>query len=318
MQYFRPGLDTFYQPHTHSEYNVVVCLSGAVMVKQMGETHVIGPGGVTMGNFGVEHSSAYLTCGHLCEAVCLTVTSKTLAEFLADFRLPDAQGAVHPVFLGRMESKTLLDCALTMKRELQNQERGYKIMIQGLTSRMLVEALRAWPASQIAKCEVDMTPRLPRREFVRAYEFMRWCRKDVFCLQRVSSFIGSSEERFARLFQATTQATPAAFYNRLLLERGRDLLLETRQSVKEVGFQLGFKTPSHFVAAFRLQFGSSPQDFRSRCQGPPQLGGTARLRQSSKTVMANARKTESGHSISLRPLQVLPTLNRCVTGSPTI
>jgi transcriptional regulator GlxA family with amidase domain len=115
-------------------------------------------------------------------------------------------------------------------------------------------------------CEVDWTPRLPRRDFVRAYEFMRWCKKDAFRLQRLCRFLGSSEERFTRLFRAATNASPAQFYNRMLLDRGSELLENHNLSVKEISYLLGFKTSSHFVAAFGRQFGSTPLEYRNRCE----------------------------------------------------
>jgi len=40
------------------------------------------------------------------------------------------------------------------------------------------------------------------------------------------------------------------------------LLRDSRCSVKEIGFQLGFKTASHFIAAFRREFATTPQEFR--------------------------------------------------------
>jgi len=40
------------------------------------------------------------------------------------------------------------------------------------------------------------------------------------------------------------------------------LLRNPRLSVKEIGYELGFKTSSHFVASFRREFNVSPQEFR--------------------------------------------------------
>jgi AraC-like DNA-binding protein len=94
---------------------------------------------------------------------------------------------------------------------------------------------------------------------------MRWCRKDAFRVQHLCRFLGSSEERFTRLFRAATSDSPASFYNRMLLERGRDLLRDRSLPVKEVSYLLGFKTSSHFVVAFRRQFGTTPLEYRNAC-----------------------------------------------------
>ena len=269
VQHFRPAEPVSYQPHTHSEYNIVICLAGAVSKTQMGSTHVIEAGEAMMGNFGVEHASGYLTDNRGCEAVCLTVARRILGDLLDDTGLPASSGALGPVFLGQLNSRVLHACAQDMAQELEHLDIGHAIVLEGLAMRMLVETLRAWPRVHVERCEVDMTPRLPRHDFVRAYEFMRWCRKDEFRLKNLCRFLGSSEERFTRLFRASTNASPAHFYNRMLLERGREMLEDRRLSVKEVSYLLGFKTSSHFVTAFGNQFALTPLEYRKSCEPAP-------------------------------------------------
>ena len=269
IQHFRPSEPVSYQPHTHSEYNIVICLAGAVSKTQMGSTHVIEAGEAMMGNFGVEHASGYLTDNRGCDVVCLTLDRRLLSCLVDDVDLPAPDGASSPVFLGKLSSRVLHTCALDIAEEIQHRELGHAIVLEGLAMRMLVETLRAWPRKHVEHCEVDLTPRLPRHDFVRAYEFMRWCRKDEFRLKNLCRFLGSSEERFTRLFRAATNASPAQFYNRMLLERGRTLLEDRTLSVKEIGYQLGFKTSSHFVAAFGKQFGSTPLGYRGSREPVP-------------------------------------------------
>jgi AraC family transcriptional regulator len=81
-------------------------------------------------------------------------------------------------------------------------------------------------------------------------------------MEQLCEFLGTSEERFTRLFRAATNVSPARFYGRMLLERGRGLLQEPAWSVKEIGNRLGFKTSSHFIVAFRREFGTTPQEHR--------------------------------------------------------
>jgi transcriptional regulator GlxA family with amidase domain len=169
------------------------------------------------------------------------------------------------VFLGKLNNRVLYHCARDIAQEMQHQRLGHQIILEGLALRILIETLRSWPRKAVENCEVDLTPRLPRRDFVRAYEFMRWCRKDTFRLQHLCRFLGSSEGRFTRLFRAATNTSPANFYNRLLLERGRDLLADKTMSIKEISFHLGYKTCSHFVVAFHREFGIPPHAYRQGC-----------------------------------------------------
>jgi AraC-like DNA-binding protein len=93
---------------------------------------------------------------------------------------------------------------------------------------------------------------------------MRGCRKEDFRLQNLCRSLGMSMQRFARLFFASTRQTPANFYNRMMLGQACVLLRNRELSVKEIGFELGFKTSSHFTASFRREHKISPQEFRQR------------------------------------------------------
>jgi len=265
VQSFRPEDNVHYQPHAHSEYGIVICLAGEIVLTQLGQTQTIGPQGVMMANYGVEHASSYLSrAGEPCEVVCLAFDRRLLAAMTTEFALPPAAGGTCPAFLGTMENATLHECAQGIAEELQTGQPGHKLVIETLATRMLVETLRAWPRANIVEIAADTAARLPQKDFVRAYEFMRGCRKENFRLQHLCQFLGSSEERFTRLFLATTRKTPASFYNQLLLARARDLLRDPGLSIKEIGFELGFKTSSHFIAAFRREFAASPQEYRQR------------------------------------------------------
>jgi AraC-like DNA-binding protein len=263
LQSFRPDCDLFLQPHTYSEYTIVICLEGEIAKSQLGQTQVIGRGETIIGNHGVEHTSGYWSRnGRQCEAVVMSVDRRMLESLTDEFKLPAADEATSPAFLSKVGNAGLYDCGQAIANELRLGLPGHKIVVEAMATRLLVEAVRAWPRVNIEKIQADLSPRLPRRDFVRAHEFMRWCRKDSFRLQLLCQFLGSSEERFNRLFLASTRHTPANFYNRMLLDRARDLLRDSRCSVKEIGFQLGFKTASHFIAAFRREFATTPQEFR--------------------------------------------------------
>ena len=267
IQHLRTAESAFYQPHTYSEYHIAICLAGAMSKTQMGVTHVIEPGELIIGNFGVEHASAYLADGKLCETVCVGLDRRILSGLLRDVDLPLPTGRASPVFLGKLSSRVIMSCAQDILVELRRREPGQAVILEGLAMRILVETLRAWPREGVHRCEVDSTPRLPRYEFVRAYDFMRWCRKDTFRMDQLCQFLGASEERFTRLFRAATNSSPARFYGRMLLERSRGLLQEPSRSVKEISDLLGFKASSHFITAFRREFGTTPLEYRRACTG---------------------------------------------------
>ncbi len=264
VQWYRPQGQAEFLPHTHSEYSIAVCLEGEISLSQLGESSMIGSGGALITNFGVEHASAYFASNSIStEAVSLTFDRTFIENLAEEFKLPSASGDQCAAFSGALEAPKVHEVAQRIRSEFVENKPGQSFAIEILGRQLLLEVLRSWPKAKIDKINADMTPRLPRKDFVRAYEFMRTCQKQDFRLQNLCQFLGSSEERFTRLFLASTRSTPAVFYNRLLMGRARELLKNEAFSVKEISFQLGFKTPSHFISVFRKEFGCSPQRHQS-------------------------------------------------------
>jgi len=279
VQWYRASGPVRFDPHIHAEFNIAISLAGAVETTQLGLAETIEPGEAMMGsNPGIEHASIYRTGNHGCEAVNLTFAPELLRDLVHNMRRgliepapPPAgagSGALEPVFLGKVQSPTLVAAARDIVTELDQRAPGFETVVEGLATRVLIEALRAWPWKRVELLEIDRSPVLSRRDHIRAVEFMRWCRKDEFRVQHLCRYLATSEERFTRLFRSATGATPAHFYNRLLLSRGRELLSASPMAVKEVSYELGFRTPSHFVAAFRREFGQTPQSVRTGLTNP--------------------------------------------------
>jgi AraC-like DNA-binding protein len=266
VQWYRADSQVTFEAHTHSEFNIVVCLDGAVHTQQLGDGETAEAGQAMMGsNPGVEHSSQYLPGRHGCQAVSLTFAPEVLSSLFQACSFPAVRHGHLPAFTGKVSSSTIERAAREIVEEIQNRAFAHEAVIEGLAMRILVESFRLWPMGRTDEIPADTMPRLARRDHVRAFEFMRWCRKDSFRIQHLCRFLGTSEERFHRLFRATTNASPASFYNRLLLEQGCTLLEDPALSIKEISCQLGFKTPSHFVVTFRRQYGTTPQDYRHSC-----------------------------------------------------
>lgn len=257
--------NVFYAPHTHSEYTIMVCLEGEVTKTESGETLVIGPGEAMISNIGVEHATGYKSPeGQKCEVICLTFDHHILTSLARDFQLPASKAWNCLAFTGNLKNDIVHNCARNIAKEFRSREAGQKLIVEILAMRLLMEIMRSWSHHQIRTIVADFTPRLRPHDFLRAYEYMRHCRKDTFRLSHLCNFLGISQERFARLFFASTKQTPASFYNRMLLERGCELLREPALLIKEISFELGFKTTSHFIVAFRREFAAAPQEYRER------------------------------------------------------
>ncbi len=85
-----------------------------------------------------------------------------------------------------------------------------------------------------------------------------------FSLEETARQAGLSRWRLAHLFREELDETPRGYHERLRLERARDLLVRTTQTVSEIAYGLGFESPFYFSSRFKRAFGASPKKFRTR------------------------------------------------------
>jgi len=78
----------------------------------------------------------------------------------------------------------------------------------------------------------------------------------------IAARVGLSRRQLERLFKGYLETTPSAYYMRLRLARGRDLLCQTSMPVIDVAVACGFSSPGHFSHRFRDCYGESPRDAR--------------------------------------------------------
>jgi len=55
-----------------------------------------------------------------------------------------------------------------------------------------------------------------------------------------------------------------AFIHRLRMEKAKDLLRSTDDSVKSIALETGYKSTSSFIRAFRQEYGIAPTEFRKQ------------------------------------------------------
>lgn len=80
----------------------------------------------------------------------------------------------------------------------------------------------------------------------------------VLTEHRVAQAIGLSLSQFKRLFVAAMKQTPKRWLDELRLEMAHDRLRDPGKTVKQVGFELGFRSPNHFSAWFAKRGGCAP------------------------------------------------------------
>lgn len=87
--------------------------------------------------------------------------------------------------------------------------------------------------------------------------------EEAVSIQDIALELGISYSSFRKLFKEFTGMAPAMYQQSLRLQRAKELLSTTDESIKEIAYRLNFESPDYFSAKFKNQTGMKPSDFRN-------------------------------------------------------
>jgi AraC family transcriptional regulator len=136
------------------------------------------------------------------------------------------------------------------------------------SDRLYSEALGAVLAHEIIRLDDSRSGLLPVRGGLAAWqqrrivEFIEEHLADDFPLAALANLVQLSTYHFARAFKRSFGIPPHRYHTNRRIERARALLADTKTSVADVAFQVGFSGTSAFTATFRRTTGQTPTDYR--------------------------------------------------------
>ena len=87
--------------------------------------------------------------------------------------------------------------------------------------------------------------------------------EDNLTIQEIAQELGISYSSFRKLFKEHTGFAPAMYQQSLRLQRAKELLSTTDESIKEIAYRLNFESPDYFSSKFKSQTGMKPSEFRN-------------------------------------------------------
>lgn len=106
---------------------------------------------------------------------------------------------------------------------------------------------------------------LQRVEGARCYLAMHF--REGVMVQQLADEVGMSPFSLIRLFRRHTGTTIHAYLNQLRLRSALEMVLDTAVELTDLALDLGYCSHSHFTAAFRKTFGTTPSALRERRGG---------------------------------------------------
>ncbi len=83
-------------------------------------------------------------------------------------------------------------------------------------------------------------------------------------LDQVARRLGISYESFRKEFRARMGLSPGDYRIRRRMDRARELLVASQESIKEIAYELGYPNASVFSLQFKREIGLSPEHYRRR------------------------------------------------------
>jgi AraC-like DNA-binding protein len=82
----------------------------------------------------------------------------------------------------------------------------------------------------------------------------------------IAEAVGASEDYLSRVFSRELGLAPWDYLNRYRIQRAKELLRRTNDSIRSIAHQVGFKDQAYFSRVFRKQTGSSPNGYRGTAE----------------------------------------------------
>lgn len=105
-------------------------------------------------------------------------------------------------------------------------------------------------------------------------------------LEELACYVGISRRQLERLFLKHLDCTPSRYYLKLRLDRARQLLKQSTNSIIEVASMCGFVSAPHFSRCYRKYIGISPKEERAASWSISRLEPAQQTGQDCVTILA--------------------------------
>jgi AraC family transcriptional regulator len=113
--------------------------------------------------------------------------------------------------------------------------------------------------------------RISDYRLVRVLEYVEAHLSERLDLRVLAKEAGISPFHFAALFTKAVGATPHRHVQHLRMQTAKAMLCDTDKTIFDVALSCGFRSASHFAAAFRQRFLQSPTEYRTSLRSFPLL-----------------------------------------------
>lgn len=239
--------------HEHAEHEFFMPLQGEITITPAGgQSLKAGPGRMLYVPPDLDHSFSSTAQG-----------SGERVIWLIDDRLWKKHA--HAQFASTVMPTNTLAKELLFYLLIHQKAEGAKYFVSALVQSLL-ESLES-AASGARNVHTDhVEGRSNDKRVKRAIEILNENLADV-SITEIAEQSGLSARNFNRLFLHETGLTPKSYLIARRIERAKEMLVKTRQTVTDISLEVGYSSLSKFIETFKRMEGQLPSDYREQNRG---------------------------------------------------
>jgi AraC family transcriptional regulator len=170
-----------------------------------------------------------------------------------------AQRAITLRRLSHLRNQHVTAIGRAAQRFLQANLPGGRLYLEALAGQFATHVILAL----LSKPGVTVQPgKLDALAFNQLLEFVDANLCDDLSLDVLADVIGMSPSQFVRSFKTTVGQTPHAWLITHRVNRAKELLTNTKQSIAHIALDCGFNSQSHMTTLFSKHLGTTPKQYR--------------------------------------------------------
>ncbi len=163
----------------------------------------------------------------------------------------------------RTRDPQLESIGMMLLAELKQENLGGRLYVESLTNVLAVHLLRQYTAAK--PCFTMYEGGLSERQVLSALEYINEHLNQDIKLADLAQVLGMSQFHFSRLFKQSIGMAPYQYLLQQRIERAKQLLQQTEQSIIDIALDCGFNSHSHLSKQFRQLTGVTPKAYRNMC-----------------------------------------------------
>jgi AraC family transcriptional regulator len=152
---------------------------------------------------------------------------------------------------------------MMLQVELQQQHFGSRLYVESLANVLAVHLLRQYAATKPHL--TTYVGGLPQRQLRQVLEYINDYLDQDIKLADLAALLDISQFHFSHLFKQSLGISPYQYLLQQRIERAKQLLKQTNQSIMDIAFRCGFNSHSHLSKQFRQLTGVAPKVYREKC-----------------------------------------------------